>query len=211
VDRLYYDMLTYEELKPILVHTAMKFANYKYEVDELVNAVWLMGDVQKLPDIRLAYKRIHYDIIEYIRTQEGRKHRANTRESSYKYRTNFKSYNAETEFVDNYEHSTYEMFMGDEDVGFAKVDFKDELESLIKGSCNNCEDRLIVKMRLDGFTLAEIGKTIDLTESRISQLMTDLGKRLLVKIKSDGIGYNKKVIKELCMKGINNGKKENND
>ena len=194
-------MLTYEELKPILVHTAMKFANYKYEVDELVNAVWAMDAVQKLPHIRLAYKRIYYDIIVYIRTQEGRKKRSYSQKPDIKYKTMITSYNIETEFTDNEEHSTYEIFMGEEDVGFAKVDFKDELELLIKRVYNSREERLIVKMRLDGFTQKEIGDVIGLHATRISQLMTNMGKRLLANITSMGIGYNEKVIKELCMKG----------
>lgn len=205
-------MLTYEELKPILVHMAGKFANHKYEVDELINAVWVIGDVQKLPDIRLAYKRIYYDIIIYIRTQEGRKYRAYSRKPSYKYRIKVISYDAEVDMhksgTEPSEHNTYEMFMGKENVGFAEVDFKDELELLLKHVCINYEERLIIKMKLDGFTNEEIGKVIGVVSSRISQINTNIGKRLLANITSIGIGYNKKVIKELCMKGINNGKKE---
>jgi len=205
-------MLTYKQLKPILYRAAWIFANYKYEVDELINAVWLMGDVQKLPDIRLAYHRIRYDMINYIRTQEGRKKRSHSLKPSHKYRTNFVSYNAETDFDDNDEHTTYEMYLSTEDDGFAKVDFEDELESLMKSACNNCLDRLIVKMRLDGFTHKEIGKVFGLSESRISQIMTGIGKRLLVKIKDNSIGYNKENIKELINERIKNGriKKEHN-
>jgi len=201
-----YKMLTYEELQPVLYRIAYMFANYKYDVNELINAVWVIGNVQKLPDIRLAYKRIYYDMIIYIRTQEGRKKQSYSQKPSTKYRAYTTSYNAETEFADNYEHSTYEMFMGKEDGGFAKVDFKDELESFMKRVCNNCEDRLIVKMRLDGYTLREIGKVVGVVESRISQILTNIGERLLANITSSGIAYNKKVIKELCKKGINNGK-----
>ena len=197
-------MLTYEELKPILIHMARRFANYKYEVNELINAVWLIGEVQKLPDIRLAYKRIHYDIIEYMRTQEGRKRQA-TGKSDRKYRTNFKSYSRQTELEDN--DNTYEMFLGKEDIGFAKVDigfakvdFDDELKLLIKQVCNNDEKRLIIKLRLEGLTHPEIGKTIGVCSSRISQIMSNIGKRLLINIRKSGINYNEKIIKELIHK-----------
>lgn len=191
-------MLTYEELKPILIHMARRFANYKYEVNELINAVWLIGEVQKLPDIRLAYKRIHYDIIEYMRTQEGRKRQA-TGKSDRKYRTNFKSYSRQTELEDN--DNTYEMFLGKEDIGFAKVDFDDELKLLIKQD----EERLIIKLRLEGLTHPEIGKTIGVCSSRISQIMSNIGKRLLINIRRSGMNYNKKIIKELIHERINNG------
>jgi len=202
-------MLTHEELEPVLYCVARKFANYKYDVNELVNAVWLIGNVQKLPDIRFAYKRIYYDIITYMRTQEGRKKRFYTQEPDYKYRTHINSMNANVVFSDNSEHRTYEMFMGEEDGNFRKVDFEDELELLLKRVCNNHLELFIVKMRLDGFNLREIGKIIGLSESRISQMMTALGKRLIVKIKNKGIGYNKKVIKELLYERMNNGKDTN--
>ena len=198
-------MLTYEELHPILVHIARKFANYKYDIDELINEVWIIGAVQKLPDIRLAYKRIRYDIITYIRTQEGRKSQTHSRKSSYKYRTKITSYNAEVDLHKGGtipdEHSTYEMFMCGEDDDYAEVDFKNELELLLKHTCISCEEMLIIKMKLGGYTLKEIGKVVGVVESRISQINTNVGKRLLANITSIGIGYNKKVIKELCMKG----------
>ena len=131
-----YNMLTYEELHPVLVHIARKFANYKYDIDELINEVWIIGAVQKLPDIRLAYKRIRYDIITYIRTQEGRKSQTHSRKSSYKYRTKITSYNAEVDLhkggtIPN-EHNTYEIFIGMEDDSLSQVDFDDELDLLIK-------------------------------------------------------------------------------
>jgi DNA-directed RNA polymerase specialized sigma subunit len=98
------------------------------------------------------------------------------------------------------EHNTYEIYLSTEDNSFAKVDFDDELELLLRDF--NCEERLIIKMRLAGFTLIEIGKVIGVCGSRVSQVMTNMGKRLLADIISSGIAYNEKTIKELCMKGI---------
>ena len=67
-------MLTYEKLRPILYKIASKYArayHFKYEIDELINEVWLAGRVQNLADIRFATRRISFDIIDYIRQQEG--------------------------------------------------------------------------------------------------------------------------------------------
>ena len=171
---------------------ARKFANHKYEVDELINEVWLIGRVPKLSNIRFAYRRTYFDIIEYIRTQEGRKKLWYSQVPDSKYRTHFKSMNADLEFHknDTGDHNTYEIFMGVDDSSFAQVDFKEELNLLMEGFIR--EQKLIVKLKLEGFNQTEIGLVIGVSESRISQIMIDIGIQLLEKIKSKGINYNER-------------------
>jgi RNA polymerase sigma factor (sigma-70 family) len=48
-----------------------KFPN-KYELNELVNEVWLKGGIQKVDDIRFVASRAYHDMIDYIRSIEGR-------------------------------------------------------------------------------------------------------------------------------------------
>jgi len=47
-------------------------------------------------------------------------------------------------------------------------------------------------LKLEGFNQTEIGLVIGVSESRISQIMIDIGIQLLEKIKSKGINYNER-------------------
>ena len=171
-------MLTYKQLKPVLYTVAKRFTNHKYEIDELINEVWLLGNVQKSADIRLVYRRCYYDIIDYLRTQEGRKEQTCLRKPSNKYRVHFKSMDADTEFTNNGEHDTYKIFMGAEDENLNQVDFDDDIDLLLKKLCNSPREKLIVRLKLKGYKQKEIGLAIGLTESRISKILKNIGKSL---------------------------------
>ena len=61
-------------LLSIIRNQAIRYANRRFEIDELVNAVWLTGEVQKVNNILYAAKRAEFAIIEYIRSElNGRK------------------------------------------------------------------------------------------------------------------------------------------
>ncbi|MFW6009351.1 MAG: sigma-70 family RNA polymerase sigma factor [archaeon] len=69
------DKYIFKKIKNILYHQAHKIKkrfNDRYEVDELVNEVWLKGDIHKV-DIYNVKTRAYWDMIDYIRRIEGRK------------------------------------------------------------------------------------------------------------------------------------------
>jgi RNA polymerase sigma factor (sigma-70 family) len=51
------------------IHT--KYPN-KCEIDELVNEVWIKGNIQKLDNIKYVSRRAYFDMIDYMRKKEGR-------------------------------------------------------------------------------------------------------------------------------------------
>jgi len=146
--------LSYEELAPILYRVARKYANHRYSIHELINEVWLMGYIQKLPNIKLAYNRARYDMIHYMRSQEGRRSK---HKSKHKIRTPI----VET----SVRHS------------FSCNDFKHDLKYLL--SKFSQEEKLVVYLRLTDFTNAEIAKIIgEVNETRISQIFSKTIRRL---------------------------------
>jgi len=140
--------LSYEELAPILYHVAKKYASRKYDIHELVNEVWLMGYIQKLSSIRLAYNRAMYDIMHYMRSQEG-------------YRSKHKNkHRIQTPITETFVRHP-----------FLRIDFKHDLKHLL--SKFSREEKLVVHLRLIGFTNAEIAKIVgEVDETRISQIFT---------------------------------------
>lgn len=67
-------MITYESLAPILHSQAYKLASNshgRYIAHELIAECLLKGKCQQLPDIKIAYKRIRYDMIDYMRKVSG--------------------------------------------------------------------------------------------------------------------------------------------
>lgn len=162
--------LSYQQLKPILYRIAPRFANYKYEINELVNAVWLMGNVQKLENIKFAAHRIRYDIIDYIRSQEGRKGRPKLSVCSLNARL--------PNSTDDGKPNTLERYLGRDDPSLFTVDFDDNVDRLVRQSCNNRQERLVLKLKLAGFTLREIGKIVGITESSICYIMQRIRKNV---------------------------------
>lgn len=53
-------------------HKIRKIFQNRYELDELVNEVWVRGKIQKLNDIRFVAKRAYFDMVDYVRSIEGR-------------------------------------------------------------------------------------------------------------------------------------------
>lgn len=141
----------YEEIAPLMFSIAFRYSrgyNKRYTATELVNQVWVMGRIQDVhPKLRV--KRIHWDILEFIRTDYfGR-----MGEKQFKVKHPF-----ELSDVDFYYGYT-------ENNG---IDDHDEFEFLLRGI--NHDDRIIMRLYyVGGYYMKEIAKIVGYTESRISQ------------------------------------------
>jgi RNA polymerase sigma factor (sigma-70 family) len=184
--------LTYEELIPVLKTIARKYTSHKYDFWELINAVWEMGRIQKLSDIRFAWNRVTLDMIDYMRTQEGRriwdKRCKRHGEPNWKKRTKFHSYDVPVDQSDDLGDSFQENIKTI-DCSYGDIDFNDELKLLVRRSCNNPRDRLVFRLRLEGYNMKEISEMVGCDQSRISQILTCIGKDMLKVIAQHGIGY----------------------
>lgn len=189
-----------EELMPVFRTVLPRHCNRKYEFDELLAEVWLQGKVQKLPDIRLAYKVVNYGAIDYMREQEGRSYPAEVesqecphcgqQECSWltrrraakaeprprpKKRVRFRSLEGPITQGKN------PLTLGDTlpaataDVG-ESLQRKEEIEALVAG-CTRTE-RLIVTMLSEGFTQAAIARVAGYESSRLSQIAARYRKTL---------------------------------
>ena len=65
---------TFEQIEGQLYNAAYaicrKFPN-RFEPNELVNEVWVFGDVQRVESVKYVYKRAYYDMVKYIRSLYG--------------------------------------------------------------------------------------------------------------------------------------------
>ncbi len=159
---------SFEEIEKNLYKQAHKICKRfpgKYEVNELVNEVWLMGDVQRVKNIKFVAARAYFDMICYIRRKEGRKAmRKGVVNDRPKYLTNMSKkdrYGTEQSF-----------FYWQEDLrenGTKEVDDRDEVEYAL----SFLPEKLSKILRLYYFeemSLKEIGKSMGLSECRISVL-----------------------------------------
>jgi len=175
--------LTYEQLAPSLYKQARKLvakSHGRFQTHELVNACWLRGNVQKLKTIKFASKRAYYDMIDYIRDETGLRNDKKAREAG-KFVPN--AISLHTFIGDEELNGTYfelqETLPGITDRGQERIDTKDLFERLCRGL--DWQDALALKLRfIEGFDLEEIGRTIGLTGSRISQLLKNMLPRLKV-------------------------------
>ena len=66
--------MEFERIAPMLYTICANYArkmDYKYSRDELINAVWAQGKVEKITNPKYLSRRIAHDCVEYIRQQEG--------------------------------------------------------------------------------------------------------------------------------------------
>ncbi len=158
-----------------------------YEVDELVNAVWLIGDVQRVSDIKFVRKRAYYDMIQYIRTQRGysfMRHRDST--GHFKEKTNRHEDYLHNAFQDNRKHDYFEDHLFDEDGSsdYEQVDNKEEAGRVLErlGKLNERYVDILRMYYYDGMTMQEIGDklnrrlcTISITITRALETIKDCG------------------------------------
>jgi len=168
---------TYKQLEKALWKAAHIYAHkseHRYEPAELVNEVWSMGRIQRLSTIEFAFQRACLDIIDYMRSQEGREYYYKVRKPTYKKKAKVSSYNtlnAEgSELINVIESNDYSVF--------SKIASEDERKFLFSRVTNNATERLILNMRYEEFTLIEIANVIGITESRVSQIFMGLAQEL---------------------------------
>ncbi len=168
--------LTYEQVEPHLYKWARHFAyisSGRFQTEELVAEVWLMGKVQNVKNIKFASRRAKHDIIDYMRTQNGRK---GYQEYEFKRSTT----SLQTAMGDQEDDQQLEQLVASRaDAGFNRIDTKDLFDRLCRGMCR--QETLILKLRfIEDMRQTEIGKALDMSESRVSQLLTNLLPRLRV-------------------------------
>ena len=156
-----YFMLNYDKIYRSMYKAAHKLAkktNYKYEPDELVNACWIMGAIQRLDNIKFAYKRAMFDMIDYIRLQEKLRSKA---------QPDILEFLPNTYIVENKE---------------PELDKRDQVDNII--SVLEPMERLIIKLYLDDFNFQEIGKITGYHPSRISQVFPGIIDQLRERVRS---------------------------
>ena len=159
-------LLTYEQLAPALYKWASILSHRfpMFERDELVNAVWLMGRIQKVKHIKFASKRAKCDMIDYIRMQTGSRLR----------RKLPKVCSLETS-IDSNGHMLKSIISYTCN-GMAEVDAKDLFKRLCKGLSKR--DVKVLKLRvLDGLNMREIAEKMGFTQSNASIILERIRER----------------------------------
>lgn len=164
------DNFTFDQIKNHLYKAAIRFYHKfpnKYEVDEIVNIVWVMGNVQKLDNIKYVSGRAYFDVIDHVRKQEGSK------------AMRYGVINDQVREINNMHHRdpAYEKTDFFSDVVnkydcVECVDNKDQAEYIL--SCLPEQDAQVLrKYYLEDLNLKEVGEKLGLSESRVSAIRKD--------------------------------------
>ena len=155
---------TYEKAYPILRSIALGFVrkNGWYEVNELVNEVWLKGKVQRSGSPKHLVQVAYCDMMDYMRTQDGR--RWGDRRSKLRKAKSLDSVNLE--FNDG---ESYGAFLGKEDENFDLTDNKEQLKVLM-APLSRAQKLAVIMYYAHNFKNKEIGHVAGLDASRITQL-----------------------------------------
>ena len=160
-------MYTFDEVEAILYKQAYKFSSKrehsKFEIDELVNEVWLRGSIHNLKSIKYVSARAYFDMIDYARTQNGRK---GTDKYEFNQFTNLHdicSNNSDT-LEQDYFHMVESKNNHVED-----IDNEEQIRFLLsKIPSRNRE--LLLMYYFNGMALKEIAKEMNLSEARVCTL-----------------------------------------
>ena len=144
--------LTWEELRPVVFTIADIYVlknDFRYEFWELVNEIWVSGRLQKLSNIRLAYKAATYALLDFFRKENNRL--MNNRNRANKTRKRIQ----EKPLVEikSYEHKKICSYG---DCGL--IDSQDEVNFALHDL--SLDEKLIIEMRLMGFTCRQIGRKL---------------------------------------------------
>lgn len=160
----------FKEVEKILykqAHKVKKFFPNRYEVDELVNEVWLKGSIQKLDRIGYVAGRAYWDMIDYIRSIEGRDFMRNgLLISRPKHITNF--HHVKRKFYKDAEHDYFDDIESREGNQFDIIDNKEHLDRLLECLPDKKRD-ILEKYYLEGMTLVEIGDLYGLIDCSVSK------------------------------------------
>jgi len=166
----------FEKIQGLLYKQALKirqlFPN-KYEIDELVNEVWLKGSIQKLSNPKYIATRAYWDMIDYIRSIEGGQFmRIKSKNPRPKHLTNFHGYemgvNPDDDDNDLFQRipSSY----GQE--GMKRIDDEDEVNNLLK-TVTHKRRLLLEQYFLKEMTLVEIGEITGNSDSCVCTKKTE--------------------------------------
>lgn len=171
-------MLTFEQVQPALHKWARYFSNDLFDHWELVSEVWLMGNVQKLPHLRLASNRIKFDMIDYMRSACSYRNKKRADVAGRFYPKTFSLSSVKTDISKDTE-CLQERLESKPDL--CKVDMKDYFAWLLKGFSHGC--KLIIILRYEcGYDFRVIAKIIGVTASRVSQIHEETLLRLRQKL-----------------------------
>ena len=174
--------LTYEQLAPSLYKwgriLSVKFP--RFQAHELINAVWLKGDIQNVKNIRFASKRAKCDMIDYMRDETGYRRKFRLHITSLEARLDGDEFN-NTEFnLTEVIHDTRST------PGYERIDQKDLFEKLCKGLSR--QETLIIKLvYIEGLNQRETSIASGLTQSHISLKLKNLLPRIRVIL--ENLGY----------------------
>ncbi len=166
----------FEKIANILYKQARKVHRLwpnKYEVDELVNEVWARGNIQKLDNIKYVSAKAYFDMIDYIRKNEGR--------FAKRPQTLTNRHIIEKVLCAQNETSDYFHLIEDEEKKhIAVIEDKEEVEHCFS-YLSERDSNILRQYFLEEKTLEEIGEEYNLDRSSISTIK----KKSLKKIKRD--------------------------
>ena len=186
--------LTFEQVESAFHKWAGILSNNRFEYWELINAAWLMDrGVRSLPQskIKFASARIKYDMIAYMR-KELKSRRRKQRETVGKrfkhlpYMINFSDMGEVNQKSSDGEYSPFDSLL--ESPQIDNCEQKDFMNYIMNCISMTRTEKLIMKLcYMEGYTQKEIAKICGWTESRISQLHSNLILRLSEKDYSKAI------------------------
>jgi DNA-directed RNA polymerase specialized sigma subunit len=170
--------ITFEQVEPTLHKWGQYyFRLYRgvFEVWELINAAWADGGVRHLPQskLKLASKRIRWDILHYIR-----------KETKFRYQTRWnksdrhwpKFYHISA--LDNTEEDE-QLFVETYETPGKDSEQKDLVSSLVNHPSLSRREKLLMRLiYIEGYTCKEAGGVCGYTESWIWQLRENILERL---------------------------------
>lgn len=165
--------VTFEEIKPAMLKWAKFFCNNRFDIWELINSAWADGTVRFLPKskIKLASKRIAWDMQEYMRHRDKLMFR----------RRAAKSQGYELKYINNFSE------IGPKDEGFVNlmptedsdIDTKDIVDFLTNHPSLSMREKLILKLYfIDDFSNREAGEVCGIKRTRTSQIRINIVERL---------------------------------
>lgn len=168
---------SFEELCPALYKWAHYFENRsdgKYEFWELINSVWLRGEIQHLQNIKYVSKKVYHNMVDYIRECESRrgyaKHIAlgNMRSLEYPIKS---SKSADEVFL-------RDVILDRENI-LNKICAKDVWNLVFNNGLLSERKKAILRLMFEeDLTMREVGEKLGISQSRVSQLMKDVMPKL---------------------------------
>ena len=152
----------FEKLVPEITNIAKglsSFWNNKFEVNELVNEAWIKRKRLKSTDIPLILRRAKFDMIDYIRCQEGRLQSFDKNGEAVERRKYKPKHITNIVFTDddNEEHKSLIFDSPVEDNNLLSLENKELIDILLEETTDR-EETVIRKYFLEEKSLKEVGE-----------------------------------------------------